>query len=136
MTTYKKGQIVRFHTPLADEDPEQLYIVLEMIHDVEKPRVHIQALNTGCFLSPISTVLLEDLEFAAIDTRDVIGHKITIQKSDYTLVMGIVVSVGETLIWPMLTRKTNGVETNVMVTIIDINGTKHTGTLFVNSCLS
>jgi len=33
MRPTKQGQTVKFHTPLADENPHQLYVVLEMIKD-------------------------------------------------------------------------------------------------------
>ena len=58
----KEGQIVKFHTPLADEDPNQLYVVLEVKEDAERPRVDIMALNTGLgAFNPINTVNLNDL---------------------------------------------------------------------------
>jgi hypothetical protein len=37
MKPTKQGQIAKFHTPLADEDPDQLYVVLEVIEDDERP---------------------------------------------------------------------------------------------------
>lgn len=47
MLPKKEGQIVRFHTPLADEDPEQIYVMLELKEDGERSRADIQALGTG-----------------------------------------------------------------------------------------
>lgn len=58
----KKGQVAKFHTPLPDENPNQLYVVLDIIKDIEKPRAEIEALNTGLPFPPINTVLLDDLE--------------------------------------------------------------------------
>jgi hypothetical protein len=43
----EKGQIVKFHTPLQEENPNQLFVVLEVTADDERPRADIQALNTG-----------------------------------------------------------------------------------------
>lgn len=62
MTPFAVGQIARFHTPLPDESPDQLYQLLELHTDVEKPRCLVVALNTGMTLAPTNTVLLEALE--------------------------------------------------------------------------
>lgn len=35
----EKGQFVKFHTPYEDEDPEQLYVVLEVFEDEDKPEL-------------------------------------------------------------------------------------------------
>jgi hypothetical protein len=61
MLPTKEGQIVRFHTPLADEDPNQIYVVLELKEDGERSRADIQALGTGWAFPPVSTVLISDL---------------------------------------------------------------------------
>ena len=45
MIPNKYGQIVRFHTPLADEDPEQVYVVLELKEKGERSKADIQALG-------------------------------------------------------------------------------------------
>lgn len=62
MKPNKKGQVAKLHTTLPDEDPNQLYVVTEIITDVERPRAFIKALNTGLPYPPINTVLLNDLE--------------------------------------------------------------------------
>jgi hypothetical protein len=62
MKPNKPNQIVRFHSPLVDEDPNQLYVVVEIFFDVEKPRCIIKALGTGLTYPPTTTVLVEDLE--------------------------------------------------------------------------
>lgn len=61
MIPHKDGQMVRFHTPLADEDPEQIYVVLELKENGERSRADIQALGTGWSFPPINTVLFSDL---------------------------------------------------------------------------
>jgi transcription antitermination factor NusG len=132
MKPIKKGQIVKFHTPLADEKPNQLYVVLEVIDDDERPRADIQALNTGLSFPPINTVRLGDLEVVEVDTNDLIGHKVTINKSDYSQVEGRVIKVSEQKIEVNLSNGVHGVETNVWLTVIDNKGEKHLGTLFVN----
>jgi hypothetical protein len=62
MKPSRRGQVVKFHTPYEDEDPEQLYVILEYIEDGCRSRVKIQAANTGLSLPSISLVVAEDLE--------------------------------------------------------------------------
>lgn len=72
MKPYKTGQIAKFHTPLPDEDSNQLYVILDIIEDVENPRAEVKALNTGLSLPPINTVLLDDLEVVEVDTSELV----------------------------------------------------------------
>jgi hypothetical protein len=132
MRPNKPGQVAKFHTPLPDENPDQLYVVLEIKEDVERPRADIKALNTGLSFPPINTVLLDDLEVVEVDTADLVGHKVTINKADYSQATGKVVKVSEQKIMLDLTKGVKGVETNVWLTIEDESGKEHTGTLFVN----
>ena len=132
MSPSKEGQVVKFHTPLPSENPEQIYVILDLHENVEKPRAKIQALNTGLAFPPVNTVLLEDLEVVEVNTSDLIGHFVTINKSDYTQVKGKVISVNEQKINLDLSRGVKGVETNVYLTVLDKHGVEHIGTLFVN----
>ena len=132
MRPNKIGQIAKFHTPLPDENPNQLYVVLEIIEDDERPRADIKGLNTGLSFPPINTVKLDDLEVVEVDTADLVGHNVTINKADYSQATGKVVKVSEQKIMLDLTKGVKGVETNVYLTIEDENGKEHTGTLFVN----
>lgn len=131
MLPTKEGQIVKFHTPLKDENPDQQYVVLEIKDDSIKSRVDIQALNTGSSFSPINTVLLSDLEVIEVDTSDLIGHTVTVNKSDYSQVVGKVFKVREQKINLDLSKGIHGVETNVWLTILDDKGNEHMGTLYV-----
>jgi hypothetical protein len=132
MRPNKNGQVAKFHTPLPDENPHQLYVVLEIKEDDERPRADIKALNTGLSFPPINTVLLDDLEVVEVDTADLVGHQVTINKADYSQATGKVVKVSEQKIMLDLTKGVKGVETNVWLTIVDESGKEHTGTLFVN----
>ncbi|MEN9445539.1 MAG: hypothetical protein RL728_51 [Bacteroidota bacterium] len=132
MRPNKIGQVARFHTPLQDENPNQLYVVLEIKEDDERPRADIKALNTGLSFPPINTVLLDDPEVVEVDTADLVGHQVTINKADYSQATGKVVKVSEQKIMLDLTKGVKGVETNVWLTIEDESGKEHTGTLFVN----
>ena len=132
MRPNKNGQVAKFDTPLPDENPDQLYVVLEIKEYDERPRADIKALNTGLSFPPINTVLLDDLEVVEVDTADLVGHQVTINKADYTQATGKVVKVSEQKIMLDLTTGVKGVETNVWLTIEDENGKEHSGTLFVN----
>lgn len=132
MRPKRPGQIVKFHTPLAGENPDRLFVTVEIKEDVERPRVDIIALNTGLSLVPINTVLLDDLIVVEVETSDLIGHEVTINKVDYSQARGKVVEVSDWKIMLDLTKGVNGVETNVRLTVKDEKGIKHTGTLFVN----
>jgi hypothetical protein len=37
MTPNKTGQVAKFHTPLPDENPNQIYVVLEIIEMISDP---------------------------------------------------------------------------------------------------
>lgn len=132
MIPNKTGQVAKFHTPLPDENPNQIYVVLEIIEDDIRPRADIQALNTGLPFPPINTVSLNDLEVVEVESSDMIGHRVTINKSDYSQVTGKVILVRDQKISLNLTKGITGVETNVWLTIQDENGIEHTGTLFIN----
>ena len=132
MKPNKKGQVAKFHTPLPDENPDQLYVVLEIKEDDERPRADIKALNTSLSFPPINTFLLDDLEVVEVNTADLIVHLVTINKADYSQATGKVVKVSEQKILLDLTKGVKGVETNVGLTIEDESGKEHTGTLFVN----
>ena len=62
MPKIKRAQIVRFHTPNADEDYNQLYVVLETIEDGKRSRAKMKALNTALHFKPIYTILIKDLK--------------------------------------------------------------------------
>ena len=131
MVPTKEGQIVKFHSPLADENPDQQYVVLEINEDGERSRVDIKALNTGLSFPLVNTVLLSDLEVIEGDTSDLTGHIVTINKSDFSQVVGKVIKVSEQKINLDLSKGIHGVETNVWLTILDDKGNEHMGTLYV-----
>lgn len=132
MRPNKIGQVVKFHTSLPDENPNQLYVILEINEDDENPRANIKALNTSLAFPPINTVKLNDLEVIEVDTSDLVGYNVTINKSDFSQATGKVLKVNEQKIILDLTKGVNGVETNVWLTIQDRDGKEHIGTLFVN----
>jgi hypothetical protein len=104
MRPNKTGKIAKFHTPLPDENPNQLYVVLEIKEDVERPRADIKAMNTVLSFNPIKTVLFDDLEVVEFDTFDLVGHEVTINKADYSQATGKVVKVSVQKIMLDLTK--------------------------------
>lgn len=132
MKPNKPGQVVKFHTPYPNEDPNQKFVVLEIHFDVENPRATIKELNGGKPLASISTILVEDLEVVEVNTSDLLGNEVIVNKSDNTQASGKVIKIKEEKILLDLTVKESGVETNVWLTIEDNNGREHSGTLFVN----
>ena len=131
MLPTKEGQIVKFHTPLADEDPNQIYVVLELKEDGERSRVDIQPLGTEWAFPSITTVLLSDLEVVEVGTSDLLGHHVIVNKADFSQAEGKVIRVSEQKIDLDLTRGITGVETNVWLTVLDKDGIEHHGTLYV-----
>ncbi len=117
---------------MPDENPNQLYVVLEIKEGVERPRADNRALNTGHSFPPMNTVLLDDLEVLEVETSDLVGHQVTLNKTDYSQATGKVVKVSKQKIMLEITKGVKGVETNVWLTIQDENGKEHTGTLFGN----
>lgn len=128
----KIGQIAKFQTPLPDENPDQLYVVIEIKKDAERSRANIKALNTGLPFPPINTVLLDDLEVVEVDTTDIVGHQVTINKADYSQTTGRVVKVSKRKIMLDLTKEVKGVDTNVWLTIEGESGKEQSGFLFLN----
>jgi hypothetical protein len=132
MKPNKEGQIVRFCTPYEGENPNQQYVVLELHNGVDVPRVKIQALNTGLPFAPVSVVNLNELEIVETNTSDLIGHVVYIKKEDSTKVLGRITSVNQQAVNLNLSKVDNGVDTNVLVTVVDKDGKEHSGILFVN----
>lgn len=69
MEIIQRGQIVKFHTPFEDEDPEQLYVVLEIFEDKEKTRAKIFPLDTGLSFPPTMVVYKRDLAVDELLTK-------------------------------------------------------------------
>ena len=132
MIPTKEGQIVKFHTPLPDENPNQQYVVLEIHLQTDRPRAQIQALNTGLPFPPVSLVAVKDLEVVEADASELIGHLVTIKKPDASEVKGKVVKVKDDKLNLDLSKTNSGVETNVWLTVEDEQGVEHLGTLFIN----
>lgn len=132
MRPNRPGQIAKFHTPFPDENPNQLYVLLEVMEDTERPRALIKALGDSSYLCSTSIVLLNDLEIVELQTSELLGQTVDILKVDNTQASGIVVSLNEDKIMLDLNKTEEGVETNVLLNIIDNNRNKQSGTLFVN----
>ncbi|MAZ73525.1 MAG: hypothetical protein CMC70_10305 [Flavobacteriaceae bacterium] len=65
MTKFKKGQIVKFHTPFPEEDPQARYIILEVTEykeDRKMSRALVKSIGTKIHFVPTHVYLLDDLE--------------------------------------------------------------------------
>lgn len=62
MKPTKPGQKVRFRSPLDDNELHQIYEIIEIFLDVEKPRCIVKAINSEMTFPPTTIVLVEDLE--------------------------------------------------------------------------
>lgn len=132
MTPTKQGQIVRFHTPLPDEDPTQQYVVLEIHPDTLTKRTQIRPLNTGLNFPPINTVSADDLEVVKVSTNDLIGYPVTIVTKNQHHLKGKAIRAGDTMVDLDMNKRDGGIYTNVEVVILDSEGIEHTGHLLVN----
>ena len=54
------NQIVKFHSPMADENPNQKYVVIE----IDYPRALIMALDLGMIINPTYRVNVDELIIA------------------------------------------------------------------------
>lgn len=93
----KRGHLVKFHTPYHDENPKQLYLLLEVFesNDIYKARADILALGTGFSFPPISKVNLEDLEVVEWNSSELIGHLATAHTKTGSNVSGKIVHILE-----------------------------------------
>jgi hypothetical protein len=69
MTKFKRGQIVNFHTPFPEEDPNERYIILEVREDKKRARALVQSIGSKLHFAPSHVYLLKDLEIDAGLTR-------------------------------------------------------------------
>ena len=132
MKVTKEGQIVKFCSPLIDKNPEQVYVVLEIMPDDKMPTANIQALNTGLSIVPVNTVRVNELEVVEVSTNDLLGLIVKIKKTDSSLVLGRVINIDQSKINLDLDKTIGGIDTNVYLKVVDKDGIEHTGTLFVN----
>lgn len=141
MIPTQNGQIVRFHTPFLDEDPEQLYVIMESFLDVEKPRALIKALGFGSTFAPTTTVLIEDLEVISFTKSELIGKELKIKLDGGFVVTGIGVEVINPEMVLLINEIGNEFVSNIMVIVSAQNGKQFTGLLvpdflFVNQNIS
>jgi hypothetical protein len=132
MRRSKSGQVEKFHIPQPYENPNQLYFVLEVIEDDERPWYDIKVLNTRLSFNHINEVNLDCLEVVEVDPAYLFGYNVTSNKVDYSQATVKVEKVGEKKIMIDLGQDVKGGETNVWLTIEDENVKECTGTLFLN----
>lgn len=134
MRPNKVGQVVRFHTPYPDEDPNMIYHLLDFDDSgrFPTPPADIRPIFWDYTFVPINRVRLEDLEVVEFDLMDLLGYPVWIIREDDTEVSGVVTEIFQEKIAPELhVKRGKGVETNVKISIKDALGSVHTGMLFV-----
>lgn len=131
MKPTKQGQIVKFHTPLENENPNQKFVILEIHQDTDRPRAKIQPLLWEGFITPTMVVSAADLEVIPADASELLGHNVFIKTSDNEQIYGQVIEVADNSVNLDMQVQDNGVNTNVLITISDAHGKKHSGLLFV-----
>ncbi|RZK26087.1 MAG: c-type cytochrome [Flavobacterium sp.] len=119
MKPTKNGQIAKFHSPLPNEDPDQLYVILDIHEDVERPRAKIQALNTNLPFPPISTVLLEDLMLESVSINDLNGLVVKIITPDGSIIIGKVLDAKDEAVDLNMDLNNKFVQTNLSLKVID-----------------
>ncbi len=127
MKPLKVGQVVRFQTPLPDEDPNQIYVIVEISDDETSNRVAIKPLNFKFQFPPILTVKITDLSQVRVSALEMVGETVTLKKNDGTEVSGRVVSARDVDIFLEMTRNEQEVVTNCHLTIVDNAGLTHEG---------
>lgn len=134
MRPNKVGQVVRFHTPYPDEDPNMIYHLLDFDDSgrFPTPPAEIKPIFSDFSFVPINRVRLEELEVVEFDLRDLLGYPFMIIKEDNSEVSGMVIQLYQEKIVPELNvKRGKGVETNVKLSIKDAQGSVHSGMLFV-----
>ncbi|MCA0387319.1 MAG: hypothetical protein LCH52_02360 [Bacteroidetes bacterium] len=127
MKTLKAGQIVRFHTPLPDEDPTQIYVIVEISDDETSNRAAIKPLNFNFQFPPVLTVKSSHLEEVRVSATEMIGETVSLIKRDGSEVNGRVISAKDKEIFLEMSRDERKVITNCQLTIIDKSGIQHDG---------
>ena len=117
MRPNKTGQVANFNIRLPDENPNQHYVVLEIIEDDERPRADIKKLKIDLSFPTINTVNLSDLIVLEVGTADLVGYNVTNNKTEYSQATRKFVKVSEQKIMLDLAKGVKSVETNVWLTI-------------------
>ncbi len=130
MKPTKAGQIVRFHTPFPDENPNHRFVITDIHFDVSTPRARIQQIGGGTF-GQWGDYPVKDLELASVETANLIGIEEIVVTKNGDRKSGIVVNVSEKEANSELKATDDGIETNVIITVKDQHGKEHTGRLYI-----
>lgn len=91
----EKGHLVKFHTPYPEEDPSQLYLLLEVkdYDHFDTSWADILALGTGFSFPSINMVKLEDLEVVEWNTEELLGNYGAVLKEEGSKVPGKIIQI-------------------------------------------
>ena len=129
----KTGQIVKFHTPLVDENPDQQYVIIEIHPDADIPRALVRALGTGLSYPPVNTVKITELEVVKISTKDLIGYAVTVISGSNEKHSGKAIKAQSDELLLELVLSDSSVSTNVSLTIVDDEEKEHVGFLVIEN---
>lgn len=129
----KIGQIVKFHTPLSDENPDQQYVIIELNADADVPRALVRALGTGLQFPPVNNVKIKDLTVVKISTKDLIGYPVTVITGSNEKHSGKAIKAQSDELLLELVLSDSSVSTNVSLTIVDDEEKEHVGFLVVEN---
>ena len=129
----KIGQIVKFHTPLSDENPDQQYVIIELNADADVPRALVRALGTGLQFPPVNNVKIKDLTVVKISTKDLIGYPVTVITGSNEKHSGKAIKAQSDELLLELDLSDSGVSTNVSLTIVDDEEKEHVGFLVIEN---
>ena len=132
MKPNKSGQLVKYHTPFPDENPKQVYLLVELYQDVERPRGYMKPLFMSDFLSGKKSVFIDELEVFEVQNTGLVGQFVTIQKKDMCKIKGEVVKTFDPKLTLLLSEVENGAISNIYLTVKDNNGVEYEGFLIGN----
>lgn len=131
MIPNKPGQIVVISPKVGLIDYAQRYVVEEIYTVSTTSMAIVRELNGSRDNSNTLKVSTDELEVVEVNTQDMIGIVARIVKDDDSVHLGRIVTIPQVNTYLDLDVKSNRVDTNVYVTIIDNKGIEHSGYLFV-----
>jgi hypothetical protein len=84
MRPNKIGQVGKFDKLLPLENQDHFHFILEIKEDIERPRADIKGFNIGSSLSPINSVLFDEIKVGKIEKANLVGNKVSFNKVDYS----------------------------------------------------
>lgn len=123
----KVGQVVKLYNPLPEEDPNQLFVVLEVTTDLVVNRAKVRQLNSNISFPPVSVYLTDDLEVVSVSPAEMMGEKVFIRSYNGSEVFGRVSSYRDDSLLLEMSLEPDGIITNCWLQVRDNDGQLHEG---------